>query len=151
MSAIQKSSSRSVGVGVWLLVSLLTLVAVSHAAASLFTGVWTGEENSLPAVEVNLHGSGETVGGTIAFYFQQRGEDGKWQVRSRYEVPLLAPKVSGNKLLLFEVEHHKTHGSAELGPDVKFRIELTGTNEARLYRLDNSADSTRGLLLVRRR
>lgn len=66
---------------------------------------------------------------------------------------LLAPLVEGGTLT-FEVQHHKCHGCAELGPNVTFRMELTGPNEARLWKLetqDPKKDLDPGLKLVRRR
>jgi len=41
---------------------------------------------------------------------------------------LIAPKAEGN-FLTFEVLHHKRHGDPELGPNKKFRMELTGKDE----------------------
>ncbi len=39
---------------------------------------------------------------------------------------------------MFEVRHHKSHDSPELGPNAKFRMDLTGANEAILYKLGDS-------------
>ncbi len=80
------------------------------------------------------------ITGMIGFFFQVRGADGKWHIQGdRYAQPLIAPKVEGRNLT-FEVVHHKTHGSSELGPNAKFRMELVGPNEAKLFKLgDNPA------------
>jgi len=62
------------------------------------------------------------------------------------------PRLEG-KTLTFEVQHYKCHGRTELGPNVKFRMELTGPNEARRWKLENqdtSKDFGPGLNLVRR-
>ena len=89
--------------------------------------------NDLPGVSMIVAdaGGGE-LGGVVAFYFQMRGDDGEWRVAGKFSAPLLAAQAEG-KVLNFEVQHHKTHSSPEFGPDVKFRTELTGGNEALLY------------------
>lgn len=61
-----------------------------------------------------------------------RGDDGGWRVASKFVAPLLAAHAEG-KTLMFEVQHHKTHGRREFGPNVKFCTELAGGNEALLY------------------
>jgi hypothetical protein len=73
----------------------------------------------------------------MIFYFQERDDPNKpWHVAFENPVPLLAPHVDG-KTLTFEVQTHKCHTCAELGPNVKFRMEITGVNEARLWRFEN--------------
>ena len=75
---------------------------------------------------------------------------GMWPGRVPYL--LLVPHVDG-KTLRFEVQHHKCHGCTELGPNVKFRMELVGPDDARLWKLENqdgSKDLGPGLKLVRR-
>src|SRR4029077_4359806 len=71
---------------------------------------------------------------------------------AEHPVALLVARVEG-KTLTFEVEHHKCHECAELGPNVKFRMELAGSNEARLWKLDGQKvdqDLGPGLRLTRR-
>ena len=64
-------------------------------------------------------------------------------------VSLLAPNVEG-RTLVFEVQHQRCHGCPELGPNVKFRMGLDGSKEARLWNLNEGPDSSPGLTLVRR-
>ena len=67
------------------------------------------------------------MGRSVVFFFQRRGADGKWHVEGKpSREPLIAPKVEGKT---FEVLHHKRHGDPELGPNKKFRMELTGKDE----------------------
>jgi hypothetical protein len=139
-----------------ILVEPSALVAQSSAkvpAASSFDGIWEGKMNDLPAIELKIADSQAKVGGTIVFYFQERSNPSEpWHVSGGSPVTLLLPRVEG-KILTFEVEHHKCHDCAELGPNVKFRVELTGPDEARLWKLENqdaSKDLGPGLKLVRR-
>lgn len=102
---------------------------------SPFDGTWECEMNDLPSVKLIVaDGGGGQIGGVVTFYFQKRDDDGPWRVAGKFVAPLLAAHVEGNALV-FEVQHHKTHGSREFGPNVKFRAELAGGNEALLYNL----------------
>jgi hypothetical protein len=132
-------------------------IAVQAAARlspeTAFAGTWEGKMNDLPGIELKMEVMGGKVSGTIVFYFQERSDPkGPWHVAGETPVPLLVPHVVG-KTLTFEVQHHKCHDCSELGPNVKFRIELTGPNEARLWKLENqeaNKDLGPGLKLVRR-
>jgi hypothetical protein len=103
--------------------------------------------NDQPGIEITINNTGDQISGVIVFYFIERGEDGKWHAKAEYEAPLLTPKVTG-KSLTFEVAHHKTHDSPELGPNVKFRMEITGAEEAVLHRIENQQEDP-GLKLTR--
>lgn len=133
----------------WLLAGFLSVCAV--AAESPFAGVWEGTVNELPGVEIAIHQDAGLLAGTVSFYFQTRpNESEKWRVESKTTLPLLALKVEGS-VLTFEAIHHKTHGSGELGPNVRFRVELSGANEAAFSRLGTSPDPGAGLKLRRRK
>jgi hypothetical protein len=112
-------------------------------------GPWDGKLNDIPGVvEITIDESGQKLNGRIAFFFQKRGDDGIWRVEGdKMEAPMLAPKIEG-KSLSFEVNHYKTHGGKELGPNAKFRMELTGKSEARLINLEDQ--SVGSIVLVRR-
>ena len=120
-----------------------------------FAGTWEGKMNDLPGIELKLDEAGGKINGVMTFYFQERSDpNGPWHVASENPVPLLAPHVEG-KTLTFEVQHHKCHTCPELGPNVKFRVDLVGPNEARLWKLENedqekNKDLGPGLKLVRR-
>jgi hypothetical protein len=118
-------------------------------AKSSFTGIWEGKMNDLPGIDLTIDEAGGKVSGAIVFYFQERSSS---HVAGESPVPLLVPHVEG-KTLTFEVQRHKCYGCAELGANVKFRMELTAQNEARLWNLENqdaSKDLGPGLKLVRR-
>jgi hypothetical protein len=133
-----------------LMAGLLGL-ATASVAASPFVGMWEGKLNDLPGVELKIDGSGQKISGRIAFFFQKRGDDGKWRVEGdKTELPMLAPKLDG-KILSFEVIHYKTHGSKELGPNAKFRMELTGSDSAKLVKVEGEDQASDSVMLARRK
>jgi hypothetical protein len=116
---------------------LVAQVSTPVPVKSPFAGMWEGKMNDLPAIELKIDEAARKISGTMIFYFQERDNPNKpWHVASLNPVPLLAPHVDG-KTLTFEVQHHKCHTCAELGPNVKFRMEITGVDEARLWRFEN--------------
>jgi hypothetical protein len=89
--------------------------------------------NGLPGVSLIIaDAGGGQIGGVVTFFFQPRGDDGKWRVAGRSVAPLLNVRAERNALA-FAVQHHKTQGSPEFGPNVKFRIDLAKNNQALLY------------------
>lgn len=128
----------------------LFLIAVAAIAASDFAGTWQGQENGLPAIDLTIRGDGDGVTGSIGFYFQKRGADGKWHLGEKYTVPLLSPKIEG-RVLTFETIHTKEHASSELGPNNKYRVELVGAKEARIRILKNQASGDEPTLTLFRR
>jgi hypothetical protein len=116
-------------------------------------GTWEGKMNGLPAIELKIDNSSGKVSGTMLFYFQQRTDPSEpWHATGGKPAPLLLPHVEGN-ILTFELQHHKCHNCAELGPNQKFRVELKEPNEARLWMWENQdapKDPGPGLKLDRR-
>jgi pimeloyl-ACP methyl ester carboxylesterase len=107
------------------------MAAMDGAANAAFAGTWVAEMTGLPGVELVLESNGGQVSGSIGFYFQSRGDDGKWQPGEKMSVPLLSPRLEG-QVLTFETIHHKQHGSPELGPNNHYRVTFVGANEVRL-------------------
>lgn len=132
-----------------LLLSFLTLPMMA-ASVSPFAGTWEGTTNSQPAIELTIADTGGRISGIASFYFQTVGEDGKWHVRRKHSTPMLTPTITG-KILAFEVAHHKKPRGAELGPNVRFTMELTGPNEAAFHKLEAQRSEGPGLTLKRRR
>jgi hypothetical protein len=109
--------------------------AEAKAAQSALDGTWEAQMNGLPGVTLIVaDAGGGQIGGVATFYFQLRGDDGKWRVAGEDMAPLLVAHAKG-KTLMFQIQGHKTHDSPEFGPDVKFRMELTANHEALLYNL----------------
>lgn len=130
-----------------------TTLAVAQPSATLdanspFAGTWQGKLNDLPAIGLKIDVAGGRINGAIVFYFQERPDaNSPWRVTAEYPVPLLTPRVEG-KTLTFEVEHHKCHTCAELGPNARFRVEVAGPDELRLWKLDDQqAGENPGLVL----
>lgn len=108
---------------------------------SAFDGTWEGKMNDLPGVNLIVaDAGGGQIGGVVTFYFQMRGNDGEWRVAGKFAAPLLAAHVQG-RALIFEVQHHKSHGSPEFGPNVTFRMELTEENKAMLSNVSDPSSS----------
>ena len=123
----------------------------SDKPVSQFTGTWEGRTNGQPAVEITLTANGGRIAGTIAFYFQMLGKDGKWHVEGQaFRQPLIAPHVDGNAVT-FEVLHYQKHGGSELGPNKTYRLEVKGVDEAQFIKSGNEANSQRRPLKLRRR
>jgi hypothetical protein len=125
-----------------------------HAKSS-FAGTWEGKVNDLPGIDLKIEDADGKISGLMIFYFQERSDpSAPWHVASESPVPLLVPHLEG-KSLTFKVQHHKCHTCPELGPNVKFRVELAGPNEALLWMLENEEEKKNkelgpGLKLVRR-
>ena len=137
------------------LAAFLAVATIAVSANISVTGTWEGSDNDLPAVELILRKNNGQISGTIGFYFQTRSQDGKWHSdgKSPFTVPLLSPKLH-DAVLTFETIHHRTHGSPELGPNNKYRVQFVGSNEARLQVFRYGAkedDSVPGLKLIRRK
>lgn len=126
--------------------------AVVHANSS-FAGTWEGKLNDIPGIDLKIDEADGRISGTIVFYLQERTDtNGPWHVAAEHPVPLLSPRVEA-KTLTFEVQHHTCHDCAELGPNVKFRVDVAGPNELRLWKLDDPEthkDLGPGLKLIRR-
>lgn len=135
------------------IIRLLVCVLIASIAAgadSEVAGIWEGAENGLPAVELTLKITDGQVDGSIGFYFQSRGADGKWKLGDKYTVPLLSPKLEGHRLT-FETIHHKCHECAELGPNNKYQVDFVTAKEARLHIVkDQNKQADQGFKLTRR-
>jgi hypothetical protein len=131
--------------------TLLLLAVAANAADRGLEGTWEARENDLPSVELTIRDNQGQISGTIGFYFQSRGADGKWHLGDEFIVPLLSPKLGGNTLT-FETIHHKKHDRPELGPNNKYRVTFVGANEARLEIImdQSQAGSARAVTLMRR-
>ena len=136
------------------LLSFVSVAMLGAHALPRYAGTWEGMTNDLPSVELVIQTSDDRISGSIGFYFQTRGADGKWHNGEKMSVPLLSPKLEGS-VLTFETIHHKKHGDPELGPNNKYRVDFIDDTEARLkilgadQRQENDPDS--GLKLTHRK
>ena len=93
--------------------------------------------NNLPGIDLKIEDADGKINGVMIFYFQERSDaSAPSHVASESPVPLLVPHAE-RKTLTFEVQHHKCHACPELRPNVKFRLELAGPDEALLWKLEN--------------
>jgi hypothetical protein len=131
------------------LMSLL-VVTLPAIAKSPFTGTWEGSMNDQPALKLTIEDTDGKLAGVMTFYFQRRGEDDKFHVVPNGDATgaIISPQADG-KILTFEEQHHKKHGGTELGPNIKYSVELTGANEARLRQVGDPKDGE-GLKLTRK-
>lgn len=116
---------------------------------SSFAGTWEGKMQNLPGLDLKIDETGGNISGTAVFYLLGRSKVNEpWhESGKKYSAPLLVPHVDG-KVLTFEVQRKKCDGCTELTPNAKFRMELTGPNEARLWNLTENSKGA-GLELVR--
>jgi biopolymer transport protein TolR len=115
-----------------------------------FAGIWQGKINDLPGIKLKIQEIDTKIAGTVTFYLQKRAHaNAPWHVAGESTMSLLAARRNGESLI-FEVQHHRCHECSELGPDIQFRMTLTGSNEARLWNLSEKADLNSGVRLYRK-
>ena len=104
---------------------------------------------NLPGVAFRIDETDGNISGTAIFYLLGRSKANEpWHESGKeYSAPLLVPHMDG-KILTFEVQRKKCEGCTEPMPNAKFRMELTGANEARLWNLTENSKGT-GLELMR--
>jgi hypothetical protein len=129
----------------------LLFLAVPTTAESPFAGIWDGRINGLRGIIINIEDSGDKIVGTMTFYLQILGDDGKWRVTGKVIEPLMRPRMEG-KIVVFEVSHRYAHPGESYDRDrhVKYRMELTSGDEA-LLRYINYYPNSGPLRIVRRR
>jgi len=109
-------------------------IAIAQTATAIetnssFVGTWDGKRNDGTAgLELEFHEDDGKLSGSALLYFQVGGP-----------LPLLTPHAEGNTLT-FEVQRHKCTQCEELGPNAKFRMELTGADEASLWMVDDKGN-----------
>jgi hypothetical protein len=90
----------------------------------------------LPGIDLQIDELDGKITGHIVFYYQERSDpNGPWHTAAEYPAALLVPHAQG-QVLTFEVRHHKCHTCKELGPNAKFRMQLVGPDDARLWNLE---------------
>jgi hypothetical protein len=144
-----KSKSSMFAVGL-LFVGLVNAQTGKSAGASSFAGTWQVTTNGLHSIDLKIENAGSKLAGTAVFYLQTRKDESEpWHVAGETTLPMLTPSVQG-KNLSFEVPHHTCHGCTDYGPNVRFQMELTAQNEARLVRFGDSGEQRDSVKLVRK-
>jgi non-heme chloroperoxidase len=120
--------NRSLALCFVALAFVASVVAAQSAtpSAKSFAGTWEGKMNDLPGINLQIGEADGKFNGSALLYSQVGGP-----------LPLLAPLVEG-KDLTFEIQQSRCTQCDELGPNARFLMELTGTNEASLWRLDDT-------------
>lgn len=135
---------------VLLFAAFATAQTETSIVGAAFAGTWQGISNGLPSIDLKIENAESKLAGTAVFYLQTRKDESEpWRVASETTLPMLNPTVQG-KNLMFDVPHRTCHGCTDYGPNVRFEMELTGQNEARLVRFSDSGEQRDSVKLVRR-
>jgi hypothetical protein len=112
-------------------IALTLLLAIitpgCHQKASPIVGLWMGEMNGLPAVELVVRGAESQITGEVTFFFQ-RMDSGTWKVERQRSQPLDKVSFDG-KQLLFRVSHEQAHPDSLGDPPVAFTFTLLSSQE----------------------
>lgn len=101
--------------------------------ASNFTGVWRGQIDNLPGVDLVITDEGSGLHGAILFYLHKRPDtNASYTSTPGLPEPVLNLRVDG-KTLLFQVSHRRADPPRTLhDPPVNFQLKLTAPNQAEL-------------------
>jgi hypothetical protein len=141
-----------------ILLFLAALVAIApsslHAQATAapasenttkFVGVWRGQFDNLPGVDLVITDEGGGLHGAILFYLHKRPDTkSPYSSTAGLPGPLLNIRADG-QMLHFQVSHRLAHPPRTLhDPPISFRLKLTGPDQAELA---NESESAPGLLM----
>ena len=134
----------------------LTVLAIAAALVSSQTvnspkqdttgilGVWRAQEGDLPSVTLTVADEVGEFAGAILFYLIRQDEGKPPSASPGIPEPLFSLKFAG-KNLTFLVSHRRAHPGTSSDPPVKFRLTLSGPNEAMLI----LGEDPSGLKMVR--
>lgn len=138
------------------LVALIALAPIALGAqttasasqdSAKFDGVWRGQFDNLPGVDLVIDNEGGSLHGAIVFYLHKRTD-----VSSPYTStpglpgPLLNIRADG-QTLHFQVSHGLAHPPSTLhDPPVNFHLTITGPDEGAL---GNDSEGSPGLPMKR--
>jgi hypothetical protein len=108
-----------------------------------FIGVWRGQIEGLPAVDIVLSNEGGQLTGGILFYFHIRLDvNHPWTSAPGLPEPMFNIKIEGSALH-FQVSHRRAHPPRTLNdPPVSFRLTIVGHNKAELVNETEKAPPT---------
>jgi hypothetical protein len=115
--------------------------------SSKFVGVWRGQFDNLPGVDLVLTDEGGELHGAILFYLHKRPDvNSPYSSTPGLPEPMFSISADGNTLL-FQVSHRRAHPPRTLqDPPIRFRLKLTGPDQAELM---NETESAPGLPMKR--
>ena len=114
---------------------------------SQFVGVWRGQFDNLPGVDLVIDDEGGDLHGAILFYLHKRPDTkSPYTATAGLPGPLLNIRPDGQSVH-FQVSHRLAHPPRTLSdPPISFRLKLTGPNQAELI---NDSEAAPGLPLKR--
>jgi hypothetical protein len=112
------------------------------------TGVWRGEFDNLPGIDMVLSSEGGQLTGAVLFYLHMRKTASDPYISTPgLPEPMFNLQFDG-KTLRFQVSHHRAHPPRTLAdPPVRFHFTLTGPDKAEL--VNESEDSGRAFPMSR--
>lgn len=113
-----------------------------------FVGVWRGQFDALPGVDMGISNEGGEFTGAILFYLHTRPDvHSPWTSKAVPPGPMFNMKLERNTLW-FRVSHKGAHPPGSLNdPPVSFRLVLTGPDKATL--MNDSESSGPPLVMTR--
>lgn len=127
------SRSRTLLLATTMLV-IAALAAPQTPNNDAITGIWRGEIDNVPAAVLNITDEAGPLQGAMLFYLVRR-HPGKPSTSSPgLPEALFNPQFDGKKLT-FQLSHRHAHANSASDPPVKFYMELTGSDEAKLVRV----------------
>lgn len=122
--------------------------AVDSHRATKFVGVWRGEFDDLPGVDIVLSDEGDRLAGGILFYLHLRSNaKSPWTSRPGLPEPMLNLQLDDSESLHFQVSHRRAHPPRTLRDAPKqFRLRLIGPNRAELV---NESEGAPMVVMIR--
>jgi hypothetical protein len=114
---------------------------------SKFVGVWRGQFDNLPGVDLVIDDEGGSLHGAVVFYLHKRTDtNSPYTAMPGLPGPLLNLRAE-SQILLFQLSHRLAHPPRTLhDPPINFQLKLTGADQAELI---NESEGARGLPMKR--
>lgn len=112
-----------------------------------FVGVWRGQFDGLPGVDMVISNEGDHLAGGILFYLHTRSDvKSPWTSRPGLPEPMLKVRLAG-QTLHFEVSHRRAHPPATLQDAPKeFTLRLIAPDRAELV---NQSEGAPEVVMIR--
>ena len=114
---------------------------------SQFAGVWRGQFDNLPGIDLVITDEGGELQGAILFYLHIRKDlNSPYTASSGLPEPIFNVRLDG-QILNFEVSHRRAHPPRTLhDPPLSFHLKLTGPDQAAIV---NQSDGAPFLVMKR--